>query len=68
MKKSKFICCYLEENFGMTVYDSKEEFVENFGDMFELFDFDELVNEMKLDGSYEIIEIKGDCELNFIVE
>jgi hypothetical protein len=68
MKKSKFICCYLEENFGMSVYDSKEEFVENFGDMFELFDFDELVTEMKLDGSYEIIEIKGDCELNFIVE
>jgi hypothetical protein len=68
MKKSKFICCYLEENFGMTVYNSKEEFVENFSYMFELFDFDELVNEMKLDGSYEIIEIKGDCELDFIVE
>jgi hypothetical protein len=68
MKKSKFICCYLEENFGMTVYNSKEEFVENFSYMFELFDFDELVTEMKLDGSYEIIEIKGDCELDFIVE
>ena len=68
MKKSKFICCYLEENFGMTVYDSKEEFVENFSYMFELFDFDELINEMRLDGSYEIIEIKGDCELEYIVE
>jgi len=68
MKKSKFICCYLEENFGMTVYNSKEEFVENFSYMFELFDFDELINEMRLDGSYEIIEIKGNCELDFIVE
>jgi hypothetical protein len=68
MVKSKFICCYLEENFGMTVYDSKEEFVENFSGMFELFDFDELITEMKLDGSYEIIEIKGDCDLDFIVE
>jgi hypothetical protein len=68
MKKSKFICCYLEENFGMTVYNSKEEFVENFSYMFELFDFDELITEMKLDGRYEIIEIKGDCELDFIVE
>jgi hypothetical protein len=68
MVKSKFICCYLEENFGMAVYDSKEEFVENFSGMFELFDFDELITEMKLDGSYEIIEIKGDCELDFIVE
>jgi hypothetical protein len=66
--KSKFICCYLEENYGMTVYNSKEEFVENFSGMFELFDFDELINEMRLDGSYEIIEIKGDCELEFIIE
>jgi hypothetical protein len=68
MEKSKFICCYLYGNFGMTVYDSKEEFVENFSSMFELFDFDELITEMRLDGSYEIIEIKGDCELDFIVE
>jgi hypothetical protein len=66
--KSKFICCYLEENYGMTVYNSKEEFVENFSGMFELFDFDELINEMRLDGSYEIIEIKGDCKLEFIIE
>ena len=28
--KSLFIVCNLEENYGMTVYDSKEEFVENF--------------------------------------
>jgi hypothetical protein len=68
MKESKFICVYLEENFGMTVYDSKEEFVENFSSMFELFDFDELIIEMRLNGIYEVIEIKGDCELDFIVE
>ncbi len=37
MKKSKFICCYLEENFGMTVYNSKEEFVENFAILYLSF-------------------------------
>ena len=65
-KKSKFICCYLEENYGMTVYDSKEELVENFKDMFEVDTFEDLLIEMV--GVYEIIEIKGECDLKFIVE
>jgi hypothetical protein len=64
--KSKFICCYLEENYGMTVYDSKEEFVEQFSDTYEVETFEELITAME--GTYEIIEIKGDCELEFIVE
>jgi len=64
--KSKFICCYLEENYGMTVYNSKEELVEHFSDMFGIETFEEMLVEMK--GTYEVIEIKGDCELNFIVE
>ena len=64
--KSKFICCYLEENYGMTIYNSKEELVETFSDMFEIETFEELLVEMK--GTYEVIEIKGDCEVNFIVE
>jgi hypothetical protein len=64
--KSKFICCYLEENYGMTVYDSKEELVEQFGDMFDVDNFEDLLVEMK--GEYEVIEIKGECELKFIVE
>ena len=66
MKKSKFICCYLEENFGMTVYDSKEELVEQFRYMFEVDNFEDLLVEME--GEYEVIEIKGECELKFIVE
>jgi hypothetical protein len=64
--KSKFICCYLEENYGMTVYNSKEELVEYFSDWFEIETFEEMLVKMK--GTYEVIEIKGDCELNFIVE
>ena len=64
--KSKFICCYLEENYGMTVYDSKEELVEQFRDMFDVDNFEDLLVEIK--GEYEVIEIKGECELKFIVE
>ena len=63
--KSKFICCYLEENYGMSVYDSKEELLENLGDVFEVETFEELI--VKVQDIYEIIEVKGDFELKFIV-
>ena len=63
---SKFICCYLEESYGMTVYETKEEFVENFGEMFELDNFEEIISEM--DGIYEVIEIKDDGTIEFILE
>jgi len=64
--KSKFICSYLEENYGMSVLDSKEELLENFGDMFEVETFEELIVAMQ--GIYEVIEIKGDFDIEFIVE
>jgi hypothetical protein len=63
--KSKFICCYLEENYGMSVYDSKEELLENLGDVFGVETFEELI--VKVQDIYEIIEVKGDFELKFIV-
>ena len=62
---SKFICCYLEENYGMSVYDSKEELLENFGEMFEVETFEELIVAMQ--GIYEVIEIKGEFDIEFIV-
>jgi hypothetical protein len=63
--KSKFICCYLEENYGMSVYDSKEELLENLGEVFEVETFEELI--VKVQDIYEIIEVKGEFELKFIV-
>ncbi len=63
--KSKFICCYLEENYGMSIYDSKEELLENLGDVFEVETFEELI--VRVQDIYEIIEVKGDFELKFIV-
>jgi hypothetical protein len=62
---SKFICCYLEENYGMSIYDSKEELLENLGDVFGAETFGELI--VKVQDIYEIIEVKGDFELKFIV-
>jgi hypothetical protein len=50
----------------MSVYNSKEDLIENFSDMFEFGTFEELLDEIK--GIYEVIEIKGDCELEFLVE
>jgi hypothetical protein len=64
--KSKFICCYLEENYGMSVYDSKEELLENLGDVFGVETFEELI--VRVQDIYEIIEVKGDFELKFIVD
>jgi hypothetical protein len=66
---SKFICCYLEENYGMTLYNSKDEFVEHFKYYFvydEGCTFEELLVEMK--GIYEVIEVKDNGEVEYIVE
>jgi hypothetical protein len=49
----------------MSVYDSKEELLENFGEVFEVETFEELIVEMK--GIYEVIEIKGEFDIEFIV-
>ena len=48
----------------MTVYDSKEEFVENFKYMFEIDNFEDLIIEMK--GEYEVFEVKGDFEVDYL--
>ena len=63
----KYLCCYLEENYGISLCNSKEEFIEGFGDMFgEDLTFEELLVEME--GVYEVIEVKGECEINWLVE
>ena len=38
----------------------------NFSDMYGVETFEELIEVMA--GDYEVIEIKGDCELKYIVE
>lgn len=63
----KYLCCYLEENYGISLYNSKEEFIKGFGDMFgEDLTFEELLVEME--GVYEVIEVKGECEIKYLIE
>ena len=63
----KYLVCYLEENYGVSLYNSKEEFVEGFGDMFgDDLTFEEILVEME--GIYEVIEVKGDCEMKWLLE
>ena len=63
----KYLCCYLEENYGISLYNSKEEFIKGFGDMFgEDLTFEELLVEME--GVYEVIEVKGECEIKYLLE
>ena len=63
----KYLCCYLEENYGISLYNSKEEFIKGFGDMFgKDLTFEELLVEME--GVYEVIEVKGECEIKYLLE
>ena len=66
----KFICCYLEDNYGMSVYDSEEELIENFEGMFsdEELTFEKLLIEMR--GVYEVIGVddKGNIKYYLIKE
>jgi hypothetical protein len=63
----KYLCCYLEENYGISLYNSKEEFIKGFGEMFgEDLTFEELLVEME--GVYEVIEVKGECEIKYLLE
>jgi hypothetical protein len=63
----KYLCCYLEENYGISLYNSKEEFIKGFGDMFgKDLTFEELLVEME--GVYEVIEVKGECEIKYLIE
>jgi len=63
----RYLVCYLEENYGVSLYNSKEEFIDGFGDMLgEDLTFEELLIEMK--GVYEVIEVKGECEIKYLIE
>ena len=63
----KYLVCYLMENYGVSLYNSKEEFIEGFDGVFgDDLTFEELLVEMV--GVYEVIEVKGECEIKYLVE
>ena len=63
----QYLVIDLEENFGATYYKSQEEFIEMFSEMFDCEeDFVKVIRQME--GLYEVIEIKGDFTVGFILE
>jgi hypothetical protein len=62
----KYLKVDLENCYGVSLCDTKEEVIEGCGYDVDEITFEELVEEMK--GVYEIIEVKGDFELKWLTE
>lgn len=59
----RFIKIDYDNNFS-SIYDSEEEVINGCGYDVEEITFEDLLEEVK--GRYEIIEIKGDCDLRWL--
>jgi hypothetical protein len=62
----KYLKVDLEDCYGISLCDTKEEVIEGCGYDVDEITFEELVEEIK--GVYEIIEVKGDFELKWLTE
>jgi hypothetical protein len=66
IKMIKYLKVDLENCYGISLCDTKEEVIEGCGYDVDEITFEELL--IEINGSYEIVEVKGDFELNWIVE
>jgi hypothetical protein len=62
----KYLKVDLENCYGVSLCDTKDELFEGCGYDVDEITFEELVEEVK--GVYEIIEVKGDFELKWLTE
>ena len=62
----KYLKVDLENCYGISLCDTKEEVIEGCGYDVDEITFEELL--IEINGSYEIVEVKGDFELKWIVE
>ena len=62
----KYLKVDLENCYGITFCDTKEEVIEGCGYDVDEITFEDLLIEIK--GVYEIVEIKGDFELRWLTE
>jgi len=62
----KYLKVDLQENYGISLCNTKEEVIEGCGYDVDEITFEELLVEME--GLYEIVEVKGDFELKWLVE
>ena len=63
---TKYLKVDLQDCFGISLCDTKEEVIEGCGYDVDEITFEELLVRMK--GVYEIIEVKGEIELKWLIE
>lgn len=63
---TKYLKVDLQDCFGISLCDTKEEVIEGCGYDVDEITFEELLVRMK--GVYEIIEVKGEFELKWLIE
>ena len=62
----KYLKVDLQENYGISLCDTKEEVIEGCGYDVDEITFEDLLVEME--GVYEIVEVKGDFELKWLIK
>jgi hypothetical protein len=62
----KYLKVDLQENYGISLCNTKEEVIEGCGYDVDETTFEDLLVDME--GVYEIIEVKGDFELKWLTE
>ena len=62
----KYLKVDLENCYGISLCDTKEEVIESCGYDVDEITFEELL--MEIEGVYEIVEVKGDFELKWLTE
>lgn len=62
----KYLKVDLENCYGISFCDTKEEVIEGCGYDVDEITFEELL--IEIEGIYEIVEVKGDFELKWLVE
>jgi hypothetical protein len=63
---TKYLKVDLQDCFGISLCDTKDEVIEGCGYDVDEITFEDLLVEME--GLYEIVEVKGDFELKWLVE
>jgi hypothetical protein len=66
IKMIKYLKVDLENCYGISYCDTKDEVIESCGYDVDEITFEELLEEVK--GVYEIVEVKGDFELKWLVD
>jgi hypothetical protein len=62
----KYLKVDLQECYGISLCDTKEEVIEGCGYDVDEITFEELL--VRMVGVYEIVEVKGDFELRWLIE